>query len=183
MLFPICQHNILWEDLTAREHLRMFAFLKGVPSLQRKQEIKELLENVQLDDVSGWNWCELLVWHINPSGVYLSTLQVADHKVSTYSGGMKRRLSVALAFVGNPKVVFLGRYSMPMMYGAVYYVQYCTYTVVQCTYVRIYVHMYSIVWYSVLCTVQYSVGQCTIFFLFLFGVCIMCSVFVGMYAC
>ena len=90
--------------------MRMFAYLKGVPSLQRKQEIAELLENVQLDDVSGWDRRELLVWRINPSGVYLSTLQVADHKVSTYSGGMKRRLSVALAFVGNPKVVFLGRY-------------------------------------------------------------------------
>lgn len=28
--------------------------------------------------------------------------------MSTYSGGMKRRLSVALAFLGDPKVVFLG---------------------------------------------------------------------------
>jgi ABC-type multidrug transport system ATPase subunit len=27
--------------------------------------------------------------------------------VSSYSGGMKRRLSVALALVGNPKIVFL----------------------------------------------------------------------------
>ena len=94
--------------------MRMFAYLKGVPSLQRKQEITELLENVQLDDVSGWDWRELLVWRSNSSGAYLSTSQVADHKVSTYSGGMKRRLSVALAFVGNPKVVFLGRYSYSM---------------------------------------------------------------------
>ena len=35
-------------------------------------------------------------------------LKVANNRVSTYSGGMKRRLSVALAFLGDPKVVFLG---------------------------------------------------------------------------
>ena len=31
----------------------------------------------------------------------------ADKASSTFSGGMKRRLSVALALIGNPKVVFL----------------------------------------------------------------------------
>lgn len=33
--------------------------------------------------------------------------KVADCVVSSFSGGMKRRLSVALAFIGNPKVVVL----------------------------------------------------------------------------
>ena len=34
-------------------------------------------------------------------------LQVADHRVKTFSGGMKRRLSVALSFLGDPRVIFL----------------------------------------------------------------------------
>jgi ABC-type multidrug transport system ATPase subunit len=34
-------------------------------------------------------------------------LAVADQKVSTFSGGMKRRLSVMLATIGDPKVVYL----------------------------------------------------------------------------
>ena len=46
------QHNILWDDLTAREHMRMFALLKGIGKQERKKEVKQLLENVQLDDVS-----------------------------------------------------------------------------------------------------------------------------------
>ena len=36
-------------------------------------------------------------------------VQVADNRVGTFSGGMKRRLSVALSFIGDPKIVFLGR--------------------------------------------------------------------------
>ena len=34
-------------------------------------------------------------------------LQVANHRVKTFSGGMKRRLSVALSFLGDPCVIFL----------------------------------------------------------------------------
>ena len=34
--------------------------------------------------------------------------QVADYRVNTFSGGMKRRLSVALSFLGDPKIMFLG---------------------------------------------------------------------------
>ncbi len=31
----------------------------------------------------------------------------ADQRVSTYSGGMKRRIDIAMSLVGNPKVIFL----------------------------------------------------------------------------
>lgn len=34
--------------------------------------------------------------------------QVANHRVNTFSGGMKRRLSVALSFLGDPEIMFLG---------------------------------------------------------------------------
>jgi ABC-type multidrug transport system ATPase subunit len=56
--------------------------MKGVPRSAVQDEIRQLLEQVQLD-------------------------HVADHRVGTFSGGMKRRLSVAIAFVGNPEIVFL----------------------------------------------------------------------------
>jgi len=33
--------------------------------------------------------------------------EAADRKVSTYSGGMRRRLDIALSLVGKPKIIFL----------------------------------------------------------------------------
>lgn len=33
--------------------------------------------------------------------------EAADHRVGTYSGGMKRRIDIAMSFVGNPKIIFL----------------------------------------------------------------------------
>jgi len=79
----ICpQHDILWERLSALEHLELFATLKGVPVSNVRQEADRLLEQVRLADVS-------------------------DKQAGTFSGGMKRRLSVAIALIGNPQVVFL----------------------------------------------------------------------------
>ena len=37
----------------------------------------------------------------------VNLLNVANKQAGKYSGGMKRRLSVAISFVGNPKVVYL----------------------------------------------------------------------------
>jgi hypothetical protein len=74
------QHDILWNELTAREHLRIFAQLKGVTSGRVNAEINEKLEMVGL-------------------------IKTGDHRVGTYSGGMKRRLSVAIASIGEPKVL------------------------------------------------------------------------------
>ena len=73
------QHDILWNELTAREHLRIFAQLKGVPNDRVEAEISEKLEMVGLMGNGG-------------------------NRVGTYSGGMKRRLSVAIASIGEPKV-------------------------------------------------------------------------------
>ena len=74
------QHDILWPQLTAREHLEIYSMFKGV--WDSKEEIDEILEGVRLSDV--------------------------QHKeCGKFSGGMKRRLSVAISAVGNPDVVFL----------------------------------------------------------------------------
>jgi len=76
------QYDVLWNQLTGREHLELFAALKEVSRAQLESEVVERLTDV-----------DLLKAQNIPSG--------------NYSGGMKRRLSVAIALIGNPKIVFL----------------------------------------------------------------------------
>ena len=68
--------------LTGREHLRLQTALHGLPRAARKQRADSLLERVGLTEA-------------------------ADRKVGGYSGGMKRRLDVALALVHEPSILFL----------------------------------------------------------------------------
>ena len=68
--------------LTGRDHLRLQATLQSVPKEERKKRAGELLERVGLADA-------------------------ADRKVGGYSGGMKRRLDLALALVHRPRILFL----------------------------------------------------------------------------
>ena len=76
------QHDVLWDDLTAREHLLFYGRLKGLSGSTLTTEIANVLQDVQLTFA-------------------------ADRPCGKYSGGMKRRLSVANALVGSPKVVYL----------------------------------------------------------------------------
>jgi ABC-2 type transport system ATP-binding protein len=68
--------------LTGRDHMRLQTTLQGVPKAQRRVRGDELIERVGLTDA-------------------------ADRKVRGYSGGMKRRLDLALALVHRPRVLFL----------------------------------------------------------------------------
>jgi ABC-2 type transport system ATP-binding protein len=68
--------------LTGRDHLRLQAILQNVPRHERLSRADELLERVGLSEA-------------------------ADRKVGGYSGGMKRRLDLALALVHRPRVLFL----------------------------------------------------------------------------
>ena len=68
--------------LTGREHLRLQTALRGVPKSERGRRGDELLERVGL---SG----------------------AAYRRERSYSGGMKRRLDLALALVHKPRVLFL----------------------------------------------------------------------------
>ena len=82
-LMGVCpQHDILFNELTAREHIELYSGLKGVPSSEWTAIVEERLGAVKL-------------------------LNVVDNPVASYSGGMKRRLSVVIATIGDPKVVFL----------------------------------------------------------------------------
>jgi ABC-2 type transport system ATP-binding protein len=68
--------------LTGREHLILQATLQGLPASERRQRAAALLERVGLSDA-------------------------ADRRVGGYSGGMKRRLDLALALVHSPRILFL----------------------------------------------------------------------------
>src|SRR4051794_16345419 len=68
--------------LTGREHLRLQSGLHGIPKREREERGEELLSRVGLT-------------------------RAADRKVQTYSGGMKRRLDLALALVHRPRILFL----------------------------------------------------------------------------
>ena len=68
--------------LTGREHLRLQATLQALPRRDRVPRAQELLERVGLTEA-------------------------ADRKVRGYSGGMKRRLDLALALIHRPRVLFL----------------------------------------------------------------------------
>ena len=68
--------------LTGREHLMLQATLQGLPGAERRRRTQELLERVGLTEA-------------------------ADRRVGGYSGGMKRRLDLALALVHSPRILFL----------------------------------------------------------------------------
>ncbi|KAJ1384496.1 P-loop containing nucleoside triphosphate hydrolase, partial [Sesbania bispinosa] len=78
------QHDLLWENLTGREHLLFYGRLKNLKGSALTQAVEESLKSVNL-------------FHGG----------VADKQAGKYSGGMKRRLSVAISLIGDPKVVYM----------------------------------------------------------------------------
>ena len=70
------------EDLTGWDNMMMMAGLYGIPKDVAKERAKELLEMVELT-------------------------HAANRKVSTYSGGMRRRLEIAMSLISRPKILFL----------------------------------------------------------------------------
>ena len=68
--------------LSGREHMRLQTALHGLGKAERETRGQELLERVGLS-------------------------QAADRRVGGYSGGMKRRLDLALALVHRPRILFL----------------------------------------------------------------------------
>jgi ABC-2 type transport system ATP-binding protein len=68
--------------LTGREHMRLQTSLHGLDKTEREERGNELLERVGLS-------------------------HAADRKVGGYSGGMKRRLDLALALAHRPRILFL----------------------------------------------------------------------------
>ncbi len=76
------QYAAVDENLTGRENLWMFGRLYQLPSSSARDRAAELLKQFDLVDA-------------------------ADRTVKTYSGGMRRRLDLASALIGRPRLLFL----------------------------------------------------------------------------
>jgi ABC-type Na+ transport system ATPase subunit NatA len=82
-IIGVCpQHDILFPVLTVREHLYLYGTIMGISAAQLDSLITKYVEEVGLNDK-------------------------IDQPSSSLSGGMKRKLSVAIALIGDPRVVFL----------------------------------------------------------------------------
>ncbi|WP_347549657.1 ABC transporter ATP-binding protein [Pseudalkalibacillus hwajinpoensis] len=78
----MAQSDALYTELTAKENLEFFASLSGVKRLQLKERIRSVMQLVDLE-------------------------QDIHKKVEQYSGGMKRRLSLAIALLHQPDILLL----------------------------------------------------------------------------
>jgi ABC-2 type transport system ATP-binding protein len=76
------QYAAVDENLTGRENLWLFGRLYQLPSPEARRRADDLLEQFGLADA-------------------------ADRVVKTYSGGMRRRLDLASALTGRPRILFL----------------------------------------------------------------------------
>ncbi|KAL7161462.1 hypothetical protein ACSBR2_042012 [Camellia fascicularis] len=82
-IIGVCpQFDILWDTLTGEEHLHLFACIKGLPDSSIKLVAQKSLAEVRLTEA-------------------------AQRRAGSYSRGMKRCLSVAIALIGDPKLVIL----------------------------------------------------------------------------
>lgn len=76
------QEIALYEDLTASENLKFWGTMYGIKGKLLQNKSDELLEFLGLADRK-------------------------NHKIKTYSGGMKRRINIAAALLHDPKIVFM----------------------------------------------------------------------------
>jgi ATP-binding cassette, subfamily A (ABC1), member 3 len=80
------QHNILFDDLTVREHIEFFSLLKGLESDKVEKEVEKYVKLLKLEDK-------------------------INKKAKGLSGGMKRKLSIGIALCAKSKVVLLDEMS------------------------------------------------------------------------
>uniref|UniRef100_A0A8C2BLM6 ATP-binding cassette sub-family A member 2 n=1 Tax=Cyprinus carpio TaxID=7962 RepID=A0A8C2BLM6_CYPCA len=76
------QHNVLFDKLSVEEHLWFYSRLKGMAEEDIRKEMDKMIEDLELSNKR-------------------------HSLVQTLSGGMKRKLSVAIAFVGGSRAVIL----------------------------------------------------------------------------
>jgi ABC-2 type transport system ATP-binding protein len=72
----------VYPEFSGRQFLRYLAAMKGLPTPLAQRRVEEVLEIVQMQ-------------------------QVADHKLTTYSGGMKQRIGIAQALLNDPELLIV----------------------------------------------------------------------------
>ncbi len=72
----------LYNRINAKDNLRYFADLYGIPPAEREERIREVLERVDLENA-------------------------ADRRVEEYSRGMKQKLHIARGILHRPQILFL----------------------------------------------------------------------------
>ncbi|PKQ63021.1 hypothetical protein BZG02_09615 [Labilibaculum filiforme] len=82
MIGVVPQEIALYEELSAIENLKFWGTLYGIKGKQLQQKTEELLSFLGLSDRK-------------------------NHKIKTYSGGMKRRINITAALLHDPKIVFM----------------------------------------------------------------------------
>ncbi|KPI84757.1 putative ABC transporter [Leptomonas seymouri] len=87
------QHNILWSELTCREHLEFYGKIKGLKGWELEDSVCRMLHETDL-------------------------LEKVDQPVKSLSGGQKRKLSVSVAFVTCSRLIFLDEPTAGMDVGA-----------------------------------------------------------------
>ena len=82
-IMGVCpQHDILFDTLTVKEHLNLFATFKGMDAKNIPAEVRKIIDDVDL-------------------------VAKQNDLAKNLSGGQKRRLSVGIAFIGNSKLILL----------------------------------------------------------------------------
>ena len=86
----ICpQHDVLFDQLTVREHLEMFCIFKGYTSDNIDEEINKTLHDFEMEDIQSVT-------------------------AENLSAGQRRKLSIAISLIGGSKVIFLDEPSSGM---------------------------------------------------------------------
>lgn len=78
----VSEKMIMYDQLTARENLKLFGKLYNIPNDALGERVNELL-----------NFVHMKKW--------------ANHRISTFSTGMKQRINVIRALVNQPEILFL----------------------------------------------------------------------------
>lgn len=76
------QHDILFDLLSPREHLRFFGLVRGIKNSIIENEVNRTLKDIDL-------------------------IEKADTFAKYLSGGQKRKLSIGIAIIGDPKIIIL----------------------------------------------------------------------------
>ena len=82
-LISVCpQYDLLWQDLTVGENMRLVGLFKGIPKSEIDTKVDDCLERINLRSEK-------------------------ENYVKNLSGGMKRRISIGLALLGDSELIIL----------------------------------------------------------------------------